>query len=351
MDALVHSDWPLPSRRQINEIRLHLGVTLLSELCNAAGTHIDPWIWKGKQRSKVPRPELWPAAKTPSTRAVELWQVMLNSLFSDPASPSHALRSPLGPWLNQMDSKWIWWLDTASNRVLEHRSLQEWHQWSPQPVQYQQQHYRHLSEELDPPFPTMQRISVTVSRVRLVIASVGPAPAYVPPTEPASLYARLESLPKSAHWAVQHAKVDDDGLYIADAIRQGKAVVVSDASLNVRIGTSSTVIEGDEPDHRLLGHTLVPGPVKEGDSLRCESAGNLSGVLLVNTICAHHNITSGSITVACDNMASLQPFKPDYLPDPKHKNFDLMQAVWASVQESPIQWIPVLQVTHRRQSR
>ena len=160
MDALVHSDWALQTRRCINEIRLHLGVTVLSELCNAAGTHIDPWIWKGKQRSILTRPESWPAAKSPSPRAVERWQVMLNTFFADPTSPSHALRVPLGPWLKQMDSDWIWWLDTVSNRVLEHRSSQAWHQWLAQPIRYQQQHYRHLGLELDPPFPTMQRISV-----------------------------------------------------------------------------------------------------------------------------------------------------------------------------------------------
>lgn len=240
-----------------------------------------------------------------------------------------------------MDSDWIWWLDTVSNRVLEHRSSQAWHQWLAQPIRYHQQHYRHLGLELDPPFPTMQRISVTVSRVRLVIASFGAGPACVPPPEHLTLYSRLESLPQSAHWAVQHASVDDDGLHIAQAILQGLAVAVSDASLHTRLGTTSTVLEGDDPDHRLLCHTLVPGPVKEGDSLRCELAGNYSAVQCVNAICAHHNITQGSITVACDNINSLRPFNPDYQPDPKQTNLDLMQAVWASVQDSPIQWNPV----------
>jgi len=45
--------------------------------------------------------------------------------------------------------------------------------------------------------------------------------------------------------------------------------------------------------------------------------------------------------VACDNINSLRPFKPECLPDPKDKNLDLMQAVWASVQQSAIDWHPV----------
>jgi len=140
---------------------------------------------------------------------------------------------------------------------------------------------------------------------------------------------------------VQHASVDDDGLHLSQAIQSGQAAAVSDASLHRTSGTSSTVVEGSGPEHRLLCHAQVPGPVKEGDSLRCELAGNYSAILCVNAICLHHNVTQGSITVACDNINSLRPFKPEYLFDPRDKNLDLMQAVWASVQQSPIDWNPV----------
>jgi len=175
----------------------------------------------------------------------------------------------------------------------------------------------------------------------LVVTSVGAAPVALPPEAHLTLYSRLESLRQSAHWAVQHASVDDDGLHLAQAIRSGQAVVVSDASLHGTSGTSSTVVEGPGPAHRLLCHAQVPGPIKDGDSLRCELAGNYSAVLCVNAICLQHDVTQGSITVACDNINSLRPFKPDYLPDPRDKNLDLMQAVWASVQQSPIDWNPV----------
>jgi len=149
----------------------HLGGTTLSDFCNAAGTQIDPWIWKGKQQSQFVPEDAWPATQPPSPKAVERWQEMLNLLFSDPASPTHALRTPLGPWLEQLDSEWIWWHDPTSNRVLEHQILHEWHQWIPPPVRYQQQHYRHLGLKLDPPLLALQHILVTVSHVWLVIPS------------------------------------------------------------------------------------------------------------------------------------------------------------------------------------
>jgi len=140
---------------------------------------------------------------------------------------------------------------------------------------------------------------------------------------------------------VQHASVDDDGLHLSQVIQSGQAVVVSDASLHGTSGASSTLVEGSGPEHRLLCHAQVPGPIKDGDSLRCKLAGNYSAILCVNAICFQHNVTQGSITVACDNISSLWPFKPEYLPNPRDKNLDLMQAVWASVQQSPIDRNPV----------
>jgi len=134
----------------------------------------------------------------------------------------------------------------------------------------------HRDRELDPPLLALQRISVTVSCVRLVVTSVGAAPVAAPPEAHLTLCSRLESLPRSAHWAVQHASVNDDGLHLSQAIRSGQAAAVSDASLHGTSGTSSTVVEGPGPEHRLLCHAQVPGPVKEGDSLRCELAGNYS---------------------------------------------------------------------------
>ena len=203
------------------------------------------------------------------------------------------------------------WHDPTSNRVLEHRLPQEWHQWIPQPVQHQQQHYRHLGLDLDPPLLALQRVSVTVSCVWLVITSVGTAPVAVPPEAHLTLYSRLESLPWSTHWAVQHASVADDGLHLSQAIRSGQAVLVSDASLHGTSSTFSTVVEGSGPEHRLLCHAQVPGPIKDGDSLHCKLVGNYSAVLCVNAICLQHNVTQGSITVARDCLLYTSPSPRD----------------------------------------
>jgi len=135
-------------------------------------------------------------------------------MLSEPLSAPH--------WLEQLDSEWIWWHDPTSNQAPEHQLPQEWHQWIPQPVQYQQQHCRYLGLDLDPPLLALQHVSVTVSCVQLVITSVGAAPVAVHLEAHLTLYSRLESLPGSAHWAVQHASVEEDGLHLSgNLIRPG----------------------------------------------------------------------------------------------------------------------------------
>jgi len=162
-----------------------------------------------------------------------------------------------------------------------------------------------------------------------------------PAATPSTLQEAILSLPSTCLWAVQHAKADYQGAAVAHAIAQGTAVAVSDGSLRHTLGTSAFVIEGPTSDHHVIGYNRVPGPVEEGDSHRCELAGLYAIVTTVNCLCHFHSITSGSITIACDNTGSLKPTAVDFLPHPRQKNLDLMQALWKSLQDSPVTWKPL----------
>ena len=117
--------------------------------------------------------------------------------------------------------------------------------------------------------------------------------------------------------------------------------MVSDGSRCYTLGSSAFVIEGATPDHHVLGCNRVPGPVEEGDSHRCELAGLYAIVNTVNCLCCIHAVASGSITIACDNTSVLKPTAVAFLPHPGQKNLDLMQALWRSLQKSPVTWKPV----------
>jgi hypothetical protein len=130
----------------------------------------------------------------------------------------------------------------------------------------------------------------------------------------------------------------DNGASIAEAIKEHTAIAVSDGGLKLGLGTAAFVIEGRTTAGRIRGVNKVPGPIKEGDSHRCEVSGLYVVILLVRDICKTYDILQGGITICCDNTTALQIFDPDYLPDPKHPNFDLVGACWRLKNTVPITW-------------
>jgi len=326
MDELVRHDWSAKSLQVLNPVRLYLGVTLLSQCCNAAGTHIHPDIWQCKRNTNVLRSPLWPNFKVPTPSAIRAWQSMLTDVFI------------LGLWKSLDNAEWVWWLDPTSGDVFERHPHLAWWKWRALPMHHQQRRFSLDGPTLDSPPPTSVRVSIRVTGRTLRLLTEGLVAPQVGRPPPATLCEALEFLPRSCHWAVQHAEITDEGRAIAAAIRSGAAVAVSDGSLRYTLGTSAFVIEGMDSAHRIVGYSRVPGPIKEGDSHRCELAGLYAIVTLVNCLCHHHRITQGSILVACDNTGALKPGAVDFLPKCSQKNLDLLQAIWKSIQESPIEW-------------
>jgi hypothetical protein len=60
----------------------------------------------------------------------------------------------------------------------------------------------------------------------------------------------------------------DDGLSIAQAIRDGTAIGISDRSFEDGFGTASWVLEGSSPRHRIRGDNIVPGDTADQGSYR-----------------------------------------------------------------------------------
>ena len=81
---------------------------------------------------------------------------------------------------------------------------------------------------------------------------------------------------------------------------------------------------------------ITPGPVKEGNSYRCELAGLIGGVLLIILICKAHNITNGGVLVACDNISSIRISDPAFILDPTEESFDLVCCLYHLIQSSPV---------------
>jgi hypothetical protein len=153
-----------------------------------------------------------------------------------------------------------------------------------------------------------------------------------------SLQERLEKLPALVTWALKHLQLSDNGMTIARSLRGHQAITVSNGGLKYGLEMAAFVLEGQDSIGQIKGMNRVPGLIQEGDSHCCELSGLYAVILLVKEISHMHQITQEGITVYCDNETALCVFDPDFSPDPKMKNFDLISACWSQLHTTPIDW-------------
>ena len=324
----------------LNQCRLFEGATTVADLVTACGNHIEPNAWHGLTPLHR-KPPHWINTHRPGRKAWLIWQTALRKIFLFHNSSHLRLRQPLGPWNQPMDKAWTWWKDPIAD-FLYQRIGTQWIQWRRRPTRGTRAKYEDPLPIPDADIPTRCiRASVSVSRraQHATVLNTGATLVQAIPPPPLTLQDRLANLPDSAKWAFSELKLTDDGSTIAQAIKDGLAIGVDDGSLKLLFGTAAFAIEGPSPTHRIIGTNQVPGPIREGDSHRCELSGLYGIVIIVHTICKHFNITAGSIKIACDNKYALHVLDPDFIPHTNYKNFDLGSAIWSLMQETPISWI------------
>jgi len=99
----------------IQNVRLYLRVTILSEICNHKGTHLlqqylHPPNLETPFHNIYPHPGStlkWPTQPLPGPKAWKLWHKTLTTVYSQLVTAK--LNQPLGAWIHDSyDSQWIW---------------------------------------------------------------------------------------------------------------------------------------------------------------------------------------------------------------------------------------------------
>eukprot|EP00957_Ditylum_brightwellii_P194511 14815757-Ditylum_brightwellii.AAC.1 len=134
------------------------------------------------------------------------------------------------------------------------------------------------------------------------IISTGSAPRLPSPSllpTPLSFYQRCTQGPTNRTWAAKSISTDDDDAYVAAAIRDGLAIAVSDSSYKEGHSRATFAIKGAcYNHHQISGSCTAPGYVEEHDAYCGELSGLYSIVTMVENLCTHYDIASGTITVA-----------------------------------------------------
>jgi hypothetical protein len=247
----------------------------------------------------------------------------------------------MGFRLQHCDPFWMWWKHPVHHNVLYCQAVDQ--SWSKH--RFHTQRGKRLIFGGPAPVPSDQVppgllcASVTIATGSPFVLLHSTAITHEAPIpEPATLQDALHLLPSSSKWAVQRVKITDNGQTIATTIQQGTAVAVSDGSLKLNLGTSAFIICGpNDTHHSIVGVNILPGCVRDSDSLRCELSGIYAICLIISVIVQHFDLTSGAMHVACDNQESLHVFDHEFYPHPQRANFDLVNAIWKMLQDSPLQ--------------
>ena len=248
---------------------------------------------------------------------------------------------PWDPGTPRTDEYWKWWYDPATTMLYCPLSSSQWQRRRARRIQRgARQQYEAPTNILATRLPQgLRRATVHTSFgspfVSLICHGNSSDPVVA---EVDSIQMAITQLPPEQKWSIHKLKAPDGGLEIAHAISTGTAVAVSDGSLKSNVGTSAFILVGPSDAGQIVGVNQVPGKVNDGDSHRCELSGIYGIVTTVHVVTSVHNVPSGHVTVVCDNEQALRVFEPDYFPDPKGANFDLVHALWTLIRNSPIRW-------------
>ena len=280
----------------------------------------------------------WPVQGRPPPSDWAFWKSALQDVFLLRGS----LRQPLGTWLRVPDS-WEWFFQPPSS--LYHRSLQGVEEFSPRPGRPT----RHATLSFHKDGQAVQCIPEHAH-----LATVDSYPTQLKLTGHATIHQNIGATPSATsfsdaaaalspmeRWAVSQFNITDSGSILAQAIRDGKCVAISDGSFKLGSGTAAFALEGSNKMGRLDGSCVVPGKTSDQSPYRSEIAGLYCIAVCVRIICTVFDIQSGKVTIGCDGQKALERcvyLRRTLAPDAKH--FDLINATRRILESCPIEWQP-----------
>jgi hypothetical protein len=266
---------------------------------------------------------------------------------------SRRLRDTLGRW-TLFPQHWRWFYSAVEDRLYR---KERW-LWRAFPVhrvrtsaRLGSAKHRWSNELLRIPPPDLIHASVTVYPewvVRVSTMDILPRPtAAASPRTVQDIRTRRHT---SFSWAITELSVEDDGSIIAQALRDGTAIAVSDGSYKHGQGTSAFIIEGNTGAGRLVGVNVIPGESESQTAYRAE-LGGVAGILeLLYCVCTAHSVTEGSVEVGLDGDQARKAAFGSWPLDPGSPDYDLLQHIRGMILASPLtftsRWIESHQDDH-----
>jgi hypothetical protein len=345
---------------KLNTCRLHLQVITISDITDGTGERVTEAAWKGNHTEYTNRHHNWPIQPRPPAAFWATWQRALSSICghnrtliqklgrwtSDGASLSsicgrnRTLIQKLGRWTSDGASTAVWWFFPQSEALFK--------QIGAETVTFPLRVARntHNSSLRFRALPTSPSVIPSSARP-CCIATQGQDmllqgyDEYISATQrvtPATFLDYLASLDDKS-WIFSSIQVQGSLTVLAEAIRNGTCSCVTDGSYKDAHGTAAwKLLDLATPDNSIEGQCITPGTAAQQNPYRSELSGLYASVEITNALICFFNITSGSITLACNNLGAIRTTSyPAEHNSPTEAQFDLVMAVQYA--KSPvIQW-------------
>jgi hypothetical protein len=312
---------------KLNTCRLHLQVITVSDITDGEGKRVTDDAWKGQSASTLNGHFQWPVQPKPSKAFWDTWQRAIKSL----CGRNRSLQRPLGLWTADGAATAVWWFCPRTESLFK-RTKDEIVTF---PLRSSRTTRNSLlrfktSPTIPSAIPTTARpccISMQGHDVLLQgFTDVIPAPPIIP--SPTTFQQYLASMTDKA-WIFSDLQMRGSLLVLAQAIRNGTCSCVTDGSYKDSHGTAAwKILDLSTPDHYIEGQCITPGTASQQNPYRSELSGLYASVATTNALVGFCNISSGSMTLACDNLGATRT--TSYIADhtsPTGAQFDLVMAI------------------------
>jgi hypothetical protein len=246
------------------------------------------------------------------------------------------------PLKQTLAANWSWVFSAKEERIY-HKEGERWMAYSKIPSRVRRirsKKYRRCfqSESASP----VDSVPITVTKnsndASVSITGMGRFDDMEPHAEhPTSLSDALDQHVQADKWAVDKIDCGDGGRNVALAIINGTAKAISDGSFKDSMGTSASILYGNDPTSKITTVNGVPGNDDEQSAYRSELAGIEGTLAVVSSLCTVFDIQQGCITIGLDGDQALRQAGGDWPLEPGQACFDMIQDIRNKIQLLPIE--------------
>jgi hypothetical protein len=283
--------------QKLNQCRMFLQVTMLSDIVTADNRYITRTAREGNFDNTWPHYHRWPNQGNPGVNKRTFWREQLSSLLCG-GNRDFRLMTALGAWTDTTPGIWEWFFCLYEEHLYR-QSNSEWTYYLPGLLSRQRRRSRPFIIGGQVPAndvpPNLRRVTVDCVTSQDVLLTSYSQIEQVPstPSPPTSLEETITELPETTMWLIAEHFCNDSGINVANAIRNGTAIAVSNGSFKESFGMAALIIEGDNKTKHFIAINVTPGHPEDQSSLRSELSG-LFGILIGcqpgHLFCSQHPI-------------------------------------------------------------